>query len=176
MPHYRPVRSLLSPPFDTCRRRCSPWWGLSFLAARNSFRRGPVLVAGVAQLEERELPKLEVTGSRPVARFRMANWRNTERLESHVSGCAPDAALRVSSPGAVAQLARALRSHRRGRGFESLPPHFGGRCVGRRWAVDSSIHRRLSTIAPKGGRSSDGLEHQPSKLRVAGSSPVARSL
>ncbi len=32
--------------------------------------------AGVAQLEERELPKLEVTGSRPVARFRMANWRN----------------------------------------------------------------------------------------------------
>ncbi len=78
--------------------------------------------AGVAQLEERELPKLEVTGSRPVARFTMASWRKQSGWNLMFPG-ALAAAVCISSPGAVAQLVRALRSHRRGRGFESLPPH-----------------------------------------------------
>ena len=65
--------------------------------------------AGVAQLVERNLAKVEVAGSNPVA-----------RSEGPVAGPDPVAG---HDRGAVAQLARALRSHRRSRGFESLPPH-----------------------------------------------------
>jgi hypothetical protein len=85
---------------------------------------GIVGFAGIAQLVERNLAKVEVAGSNPVARLdEDANW-----WSSRTFGCAAykaSGARLDEQPdrGAVAQLARALRSHRRSRGFKSLPPH-----------------------------------------------------
>ncbi len=132
-----------------------------------------VCQAGVAQRVEQLICNQPVGGSNPFASSNPAwaavcFWAHGKPVAAGRRGEIPERSKGADCKSAAVVLRR----------FESSSPHHhrDGAVGGRRLRRGSGGSRSL-TPAGRGWRgSSSGVEHQPSKLRVAGSNPVSRSM